>query len=377
MNYSGMTTMEVKKINRNSVYQVIYTERSISKQMISQKLNMGLTTVTQNLKELEDQGWICRTGYYESTGGRKAQTIEIVRNAKTAIGIFILKKSILFAATNLYGEMIKKHTVERNFESTDEYYKFLGREVMRFANSVESNPDKISGVGIAIQGIVDSSGNVVQYGKLLSHASLQVEDLARYIPYDCILEHDSKAAAFAEIWSRPDISDATVLLLNKNLGSAIIVNGEIHFGKNMHSGTVEHMSIVPDGKPCYCGGTGCLETCCSAEALQSAIAPASFQTFFDAVHANDKNCQEIWHAYLSYLSISIRNILTVIDSDIIIGGILAPYFTDGDISLLQAKIKSVPFFTDRTIKIYVGQNGEFAPALGASLHFVKKSLFDI
>ena len=76
-------------------------------------------------------------------------------------------------------------------------------------------------------------------------------------------------------------SDAVVLLLNKNLGSALVIHGEVHQGKSMHSGTIEHMCIVPDGKPCYCGGKGCLETYCSAESLQNQIQGNSFAAFSD------------------------------------------------------------------------------------------------
>lgn len=108
MSNSGMTTIEVKRINRSKVYQMIYEKRSISKQELAQELHMGLTTVTQNLKALEEDGWIHRTGYYESTGGRKAQAIEIVSNARTAIGAFILRRSILLVALNLYGDVIAK-----------------------------------------------------------------------------------------------------------------------------------------------------------------------------------------------------------------------------------------------------------------------------
>ena len=137
---------------------------------------------------------------------------------------------------------------------------------MRFANHVESNPDKISGVGIAIQGILSPDRSKIQYGKLLQHTGLNIADLTRYIPYPCVTEHDSKAAAVAEIWNQPQFSDAVVLLLNKNLGSELVIHGEC---------------IVPDGKPCYCGGKGCLETYCSAESLQNQIQGNSFAAFSD------------------------------------------------------------------------------------------------
>ena len=377
MSNSGMTTIEVKRINRSKVYQMIYEKRSISKQELAQELHMGLTTVTQNLKALEEDGWIHRTGYYESTGGRKAQAIEIVPNARTAIGAFILKRSILLVAVDLYGNIMEQKTVAEPFSATETYFQFLGKEIMRFANYVESNPDKISGVGIAIQGILSPDRSKIQYGKLLQHTGLNIADLTRYIPYPCVTEHDSKAAAFAEIWNQPQFSDAVVFLLNKNLGSALVIHGEVHQGKSMHSGTIEHMCIVPDGKPCYCGGKGCLETYCSAESLQNQIQGNSFAAFFQSVRTGEPNSNVIWNAYLSHLAAAIRNVNTVIDSDVILSGFLVPYFTEADLKFLKQKITALPFFAERDIKIQLGKHDEFAPAIGAALPFVKRTIEEI
>lgn len=374
MSNSGMTTIEVKKINRSKVYDLIYRERSVSKQAISQKLNMGLTTVSQNLKALEGDEWICRTGYYESTGGRKAQAIEIVRNARTAIGVFIFKRKIILAAIDLYGEVVIQRTVEKNFSANEAYYQFLGREVMKFANSAESDPDKILGVGIAVQGIISTDGSEIQYAKLLEQTGLKTEDLTRYIPYECMVEHDSKAAAYAEIWNQSEISDAIVLLLNKNLGSALIVDGKVHHGKSMYSGTIEHMNIVPEGKSCYCGGNGCLEAYCSAESLQREMGELSLKDFFRSVRSGDLKCREVWDEYLSNLAYAIRNMNTVIDCDVIISGYLAPYLDESDIKSLKQKITSLPFFCGRDVDIILGQYGEIAPAVGAALPFVKRTI---
>lgn len=372
MSNSGMTTIEVKRINRSKVYQMIYEKRSISKQDLAQELHMGLTTVTQNLKALEEDGWIHRTGYYESTGGRKAQAIEIVPNARTTIGVFILKRSILLVAVDLYSNVMQQKTVTETFSATETYYQFLGKEVMRFANHVESNPDKISGVGIAIQGILFPDRSKIQYGKLLQHTGLNTADLTRYIPYPCFTEHDSKAAAFAEIWNQPQLSDAVVFLLNKNLGSALVIHGEVHQGKSMHSGTIEHMCIVPNGTPCYCGGKGCLETYCSAESLQSQIHGNSFESFFQSVRENEPKSKAIWEMYLSKLAAAIQNVNTVIDSDVILSGFLVPYLTEADLEFLKQKITEPPFFAERDITIQLGKHGEFAPAIGAALPFVKR-----
>ena len=104
----------------------------------------------------------------------------------------------------------------------------------------------------------------------MNNTGMILEDFSRYLPYPCYLEHDSKSAAFLELWKHPELDSAVVFLLNRNLGGAIITNHQIHQGSSMHSGTIEHICINPDGPLCYCGNRGCLETYCSANALEQA-----------------------------------------------------------------------------------------------------------
>lgn len=54
MKEKGMTTITLKKINREKVYQYIYQQKETSKLQIVQDLQMGLSTVSQNLNELEN-----------------------------------------------------------------------------------------------------------------------------------------------------------------------------------------------------------------------------------------------------------------------------------------------------------------------------------
>ena len=94
MNEKSITTITLKKINKKSVYQYIYEHRQTAKQQIVQDLTMGLSTVSQNLNVLEKEGLISRDGFFESTGGRKAQVIQIVPEYRIAVGVGILKSSV-------------------------------------------------------------------------------------------------------------------------------------------------------------------------------------------------------------------------------------------------------------------------------------------
>ena len=93
MSEKGLTNISLKKINKSKVYQYIYRKKKTSNQQIVQELQMGLSTVSQNLNLLEQEGLIEKKRLFASTGRRKANAIQIVSDFKISIGIGILISS--------------------------------------------------------------------------------------------------------------------------------------------------------------------------------------------------------------------------------------------------------------------------------------------
>ena len=374
MKEKGVTTITLKKINKEKVYQYIYHEKQTAKQQIVLDLQMGLSTVSQNLALLEQEGMIRRDGYFESTGGRKAQVIQIVTDFRIAIGIGILKNMFHIVAVDLYGETMAMNTVSVPYVNTPDYYSQVASSVEKFIQQNHYDPDRILGVSVATQGVISPDGSHVTYGAIMNNAKMKLSDFASRIPYPCHLEHDSKSAAALELWSHSDLDSAVVFLLNRNLGGAIITNRQVHQGSTMHSGTVEHMCVNPEGPLCYCGNRGCLETYCSANSLEAA-AGMSVKEFFLALRSGSSpELQNIWKDYLNHLAFAIKNLNMIIDSPVIISGYLAPYFIQEDLDTLLTQINTNNPFTFAPDQLILGTHGQYTPAVGAALHYVKKFL---
>lgn len=377
MSEKGLTNISVKKINRSKVYQYIYRKKITSKLQIVQDLQMGLSTVSQNLNLLEQDGLIEKNGYFESTGGRKANAIQIVSDFRISIGIGILKNMFHIAAVDLYGNTLYTNTIPFPYSNTPDYYKQVTDKIKEFIATNQYDEEKILGVSIATQGITSPDHSTVLYGNIMNNTGMILEDFSRYLPYPCYLEHDSKSAAFLELWKHPELDSAVVFLLNRNLGGAIITNHQIHQGSSMHSGTIEHICINPDGPLCYCGNRGCLETYCSANALEQA-AGMNIKDFFSLLREKKSSqLTQIWKDYLHHLAFAMKNINLIIDAPIIISGYLAPYFLEDDIAYLTKHINvSSPFALNKE-HIFVGTNGQYTPAIGAALFYVNQFIHAI
>lgn len=377
MNEKGFTTITLKKINRSKVYQYIYQKKQTSKLQIVQELQMGLSTVSQNLNLLEKEGLIERNGYFDSTGGRKAQAIQIVSDFRISIGVGILKDMFHITAVDLYGNAVCTDTIPVPYSNTAGYYEQITDQIKDFILKNHYDTEKISGISIATQGIISPDNTTVTYGSIMNNTGMHLEDFSRRLPYPCHLEHDSKAAACLELWNHNELESAVVFLLNRNLGGAVITNHSIHHGISMHSGTIEHICIDPNGPLCYCGNRGCLETYCSANALEHS-AQLPVKDFFPLLREKKSpHLRQVWEDYLNHLAFAMKNLNMTIDAPIIISGYLAPYFVEEDIAYLLERIRSAsPFKIDRE-QILVGTHGQYTPAIGAALYFVNQFIMSV
>lgn len=377
MSEKGLTTIALKKINRSKIYQYIYRSKLTSKLQIVQDLQMGLSTVSQNLNLLENEGLIEKNGYFDSTGGRKANAIQIVSDFRISIGVGILKNMFHITAIDLYGNTVYTDTIPLTYSNTAVYYQQITDKVKDFIDKNQYPENKILGVSIATQGITSPDNTTVIYGNIMNNTGMRLKDFSRHLPYPCHLEHDSKSAAFLELWNHPELDSAVVLLLNRNLGGAIITNHQIHQGRSMHSGTIEHICVNPDGPLCYCGNRGCLETYCSANSLEQASG-MTIKEFFPLLREKrSPQLIQIWEDYLKHLAFAMKNLNLVIDAPIIISGYLAPYFTEEDTDYLLEQINSMTPFELEEEQLLVGTHGQYTPAIGAALFYVKEFIHSV
>lgn len=73
--------------------------------------------------------------------------------------------------------------------------------------------------------------------------------------------NDANAAAVGE-WkygAGRGMNDLLVVTLGTGLGSGYIVNGQLVLGHAGNAGELGHSILVPGGRPCTCGRSGCLE----------------------------------------------------------------------------------------------------------------------
>ena len=361
--------MELKKINRNATYKFLYMHDPVSIQEIAYTLKMSLPTVTQNLKELQEKDLIVETGLLKSTGGRKAKAIAYNSIAKYAVGLDITQNHVGIVLIDLHGKLIKNIRIYYPFINSKEYFQGVGYYVQDFITNCKIENSRILGVGIALPAILSDDRQTVDYASVIDLKGGSVKDFSEFISYPCILSNDANAAGFAELWGEQYIQNSVYISLNNSVGGAIIIDKKIYIGQNQRGGEFGHMTIVPNGRTCYCGQKGCVDAYCSAKVLSDST-NGNIAEFFRLLKLNSEPQKTIWKEYAAHLAVTINNLRMLYDCNVILGGYAGAHMDDYIEYLRELVSKRNTFEVDGQY-LHVCKYKLEATAVGAALQHVE------
>ena len=87
---------------RGKIYHTLYDSQEFcSKQMLAARCGISMPTLYQNLNELMEEGLVQYSGEEKSTGGRKAQGLDIIPDARLAVGIAVSEHRLRLILTDL------------------------------------------------------------------------------------------------------------------------------------------------------------------------------------------------------------------------------------------------------------------------------------
>lgn len=369
------TNIEVKKNNRNIIFRYICQHGVVSNPDISYAVKMSLPTVTQNTKELIERGLIEETGELESTGGRRAKALSVAANVRLAAGLDITKNHIGLLLTNITGEILKYNRIFLPFADEDDYYVTVNGKLEEFLEEACADREKLLGIGISFPGIVDLDREMVVHSHILGVDSVPFASISRFFAYPCYFLNDANAGAYAEGIRSESMERFFYISLSNTVGGAIFNDNGLVQGKGFRCGEVGHMTVIPDGEPCYCGKLGCLDAYCAASYLSDA-ANGKLEQFFVRLRQGDEEFGKLWERYTDYLAIAINNIHMILDCDIVLGGYVGSYVKE-HMQEIWEKVSARSIFTEGSTFVKSCNYKTGAAALGAALRVIELFIEEI
>lgn len=370
-----ITPGQIKRTNRQLIYDYIYKSERVSQQDIAYALRLSRPTIAANLTDLETDGMIYRNGQQDSDLiGRKAVAYSVVPDYRVAIGVELMRRETKIIAVDLYGKKIERAVIQSEYQNDESYYKKTCGHILKFIEDLKLREEQLLGVGFAMQGLISHDGTTVLYGAILKNTGLSIEAFQKYLPCPCTFIHDPEAAALTELWYSPELINAIYVSISKHLGGAMILNRNVRPGKHGHNATFEHIQANPRGALCYCGKRGCMETLCSMNALLGQDPP---ELFFEAVRNGSAAESRKWKTFLSNLARMIYSMRLVCDVDIVLGGHLAPFINEEDIRFLYQEVRKCSPFEDQDDFLRISKMPSHSITIGAALVYIRSFLDDI
>lgn len=368
MNTQKPTNVEIERFNRASVYRYFFSRETATKQELVADLGLCLPTVSKNLAALCEAGLIGKSGSVGNTGGRRAATWSLLPDARIALGMDITMNHLTVVAVNLTGSIVASARRRLKFAEEEGYYREAGQKLERLVSEAGIVPQQILGVGVGLPALVDKDDKSLIFSKILPLRGTIFEEISAHIPYEVRLYNDANAAAFTESWQGPPIRNLFYLMLSNNVGGAMILEGAYYPGDTQKSSEVGHMTLVPNGRPCYCGQKGCADAYLSATNL-AALAGGSLQSFFDRLDEGDSAIAGAWDEYLDYLALTVNSVHALLDCDVILGGYVGEHM-EAHLPRLRQKAAARNTFGAQADYLKACSYKRESIAAGAALHFI-------
>jgi glucokinase len=299
------------------------------------------------------------------------------------IGIDIGGTSIKSALVDSNAQISCTCETPTNTESSDALIASIVQNIQEIIAESKVTP---SAVGIGIPGLVSPEGTVTVFANLRILKDIKLADIIRSkISLPVYADNDANCAAAGEFLfgAAKGHQNSITVTLGTGIGAGIIINGSVYKGTRGAAGEAGHMIIVPEGRKCGCGNSGCWETYGSAGALvksaqnsieahrESSLSKYSndklnAKIIEDEAKAGDALALKLFEECAYYNGIGTANLMNIFDPGIIVFGGGLSHAGDYLLDRIRATASKLTNATSGKTIITRAQLGNRAGTVGAA-----------
>ena len=357
---------------RSRIYRILYDEPEgfCSKQTLARLCGVSMPTLYQNLNPLMEEGLVRYSGEGVSTGGRKAQGLEIVPDARISVGISVTEHHLRLIAADLRLKELAFRAVPFDFVSSLTREESASEVLEAFLDDFSLDRKRLLGVGMTIPGLLSEDRSRILFAPTLGLRGVEIGKLTQHIPYPVHVDNDGSASGHAECFVRGGRQNMAYLSLENGIGGAVLMKGRLYEGSRAHSGEFGHLCIEPGGLRCTCGKYGCLEPYCSPRRIAETFG-VSLETFFAGVEAHRPEYEQLLYDMLRHLAIGISAIHMVLDCDVVLGGYFSEYLQPY-LPVLKQYVLAGNAFEENADFVQLSRLRHNITPLGAALCFIRE-----
>lgn len=231
------------KDNTVKILQCIRSEKLISRAELARINSLTRPTVSQIVGELINVGLVKETGKGSSNIGKKPTLLSIVGDFSYFIGIDLADENIIKGVLcDLAGNTVKTEQKEyyNNFRN------IFSQSVAVIKHLSQGIENKISGVGIAISGLLDYKRQEIIFSSNFDIAEKDLrEKLECETGFSVLLENRPNAAALAEklLGKAQKINNFIYISSGRGIGAGIFIDSKLFKGGYGTAGEIGNLSL--------------------------------------------------------------------------------------------------------------------------------------
>ena len=264
---------------------------------------------------------------------------------------------------------------ERIDTQADQGYEHIIGRIATLVDHIEatSGIKRPAVIGIGTPGAEEPSTGLMKNCNTTSlNGKPLPRDIAEAIGTKVLVANDANCFALAEATLGAAKGAETVfgVIMGTGVGGGIVVHSRVLNGAQGIAGEWGHNVLIPDGEPCYCGKTGCVETVLCGPRLQKFYESQSgeHRTLKEIVARidEDRYAKATMDRLIDYFGRAISVVINILDPEVIVlgGGVgnIPALYTEG----VNSAEKHV-FNSQLRTKIVPPQLGDSAGVFGAAM----------
>lgn len=188
------------------------------------------------------------------------------------VGVDLGGTNLKIAVVSQDRELLHKDSVPTPAdEGPDAVLALIDESVRKALDATGRTLDNTMAVGVGIPGPMNwQTGVVFSPPNLSGWSNVPVaKNLGDSLGVPCFIDNDANVACYGEYWmgAGRGVESMAVLTLGTGVGGGVVVFGQLLRGIDGTAAELGHLKVQRDGRPCGCGGTGCLESYASVSGM--------------------------------------------------------------------------------------------------------------
>lgn len=270
----GHRSETVRRANLSAIVRELHEGGPLSRSDLVVRTGLTRSAIRGLIGELASGDLVAEgPAALDGTPGRPSPVVRVEPRGAVALALEISVDSLAAATVGLGGHVFDLVRIDlpRGRSSVDDIASLLAGLATTVRDDLPAR-DSVVGVGVAVVGVVRRSDGMVSLAPNLGWRDEPLGDrLAAALDVDVpiTLANEADLAALAEHrrGAARGVDDVVIVWGSVGVGGGLVVDGVPLTGSAGYSGEIGHIPVNPDGLPCRCGSTGCLETEVGSTAL--------------------------------------------------------------------------------------------------------------